>query len=104
MLNETKRRELLGLSLFALSVFTLLSLIPVSGASVFATGNIMGVLGRGFAYAGYGVLGAGALAIPVCCAIAGAACFDWLRRETAVHWSALMIGLAILVPTLAALF
>jgi S-DNA-T family DNA segregation ATPase FtsK/SpoIIIE len=76
----------------------------VSGASVFATGNIMGVLGRGFAYVGYGVLGAGALAIPICCAIAGAACFDWIRRETAVHWSALVIGLAILAPTLAALF
>ena len=69
MLNDSKRRELLGLSLLALSVFTLLSLIPVSaipnGNNLFAGGNIMGVLGRWFAVASYGVFGAGALAVPL---------------------------------------
>lgn len=103
-MNEKKRRELLGLSLLALSVFTLLSLIPVSGSGVFSTGNIMGIMGRGFAYLGYGILGAGAWAIPICCAIAGASCFDWIHKDHAVQWSALFIGLAILVPTLAAFF
>jgi S-DNA-T family DNA segregation ATPase FtsK/SpoIIIE len=108
MLNDSKRRQLLGLSLLALSIFTFLSLVPVAGipraASFFATGNIMGVLGRWFARASYGVFGVGALAMPFILAISGAACFDWIRRETAVHWSALLAGLALLVPSIAALF
>jgi S-DNA-T family DNA segregation ATPase FtsK/SpoIIIE len=108
MLNEKKRRELLGLSLLALSIFTLLSLIPVASipraAGIFATGNIMGVLGRWFADVGFDVLGAGTLVFPIVFAIAGAACFEWVRRERAAHWVALFIGLALLVPAVAALF
>src|SRR5687768_13429735 len=108
MLNERKRRELLGMSLLALSVFTLLSLLPVSvlprGEQLFATGNVMGVLGRWFAEAGYRVLGVGALTIPLAFAVAGSACFDWLRRESAMQWVALLSGLAVLVPAIAALF
>ena len=107
MLNEKKRRELLGLSLLALSVFTLLSLIPldiIPGREVFASGNIMGVLGRWFATAAYGVLGIGALSIPLIFVLSGSACFDWLRKETATHWSALLVGLALLAPAIAALF
>ena len=108
MLNEKKRRELLGLSLLALSVFTLLSLIPLaalpSGGDVFASGNIMGVLGRWFAAASYGVLGIGAVTIPIIFALSGSACFEWLRKDTAVHWAALCCGLAFLAPAVAALF
>lgn len=107
MLNEKKRRELLGLSLLALSVFTLLSLIPldvIPGRQVFASGNIMGVLGRWFATAAYGVLGVGALSIPLIFLLSGSACFDWLRKETATHWCALLVGLALLAPAIAALF
>src|SRR5215216_4601206 len=108
MLNENKRRELLGLSLLALSVFTLLSLIPVSalprGAGIFAAGNIMGVLGRWFARLSYGLLGVGAVAIPLGFAITGSSCFAWLRREATTHWVALLAGLALLLPAVAALF
>ena len=107
MLNEKKRRELLGLSLLALSVFTLLSLIPldiIPSREIFASGNIMGVLGRWFATAAYGVLGIGALSIPLVFVLSGSACFDWLRKETATHWSALLVGLALLAPAIAALF
>ena len=107
MLNDKKRRELLGLSLLAISVFTLLSLIPLSiipGSAVFASGNIMGVLGRWFALAAYGVLGMGALTIPLMFLLSGAACFEWLRKDTAAHWSALFAGLALLAPAVAALF
>ena len=107
MLNENKRRELLGLSLLALSVFTLLSLVPldiIPGSDVFASGNVMGVLGRWFASAAYGVLGIGALAIPLILVLTGSACFDWLRKESATHWSALLAGMALLAPAIAALF
>jgi len=107
-MNEKKRRELLGLSLLALSVFTLLSLIPVTSIprldDVFATGNIMGVLGRWFAQFGIGVLGIGVVAVPLICALTGAAAFDWVKRETASHWTALLVGLALLLPAVAALF
>jgi DNA segregation ATPase FtsK/SpoIIIE, S-DNA-T family len=108
MLNDKKRRELLGLSLLALSIFTFLSLVPVvsipRAADIFATGNVMGVLGRWFAFASYSVLGIGALTIPVILALAGAASFDWMRRDAAMHWSALLAGLALIVPSIAALF
>ena len=105
MLNEKKRRELLGLSLLALSVFTLLSLIPLSPDNGwFASGNIMGVLGRWFAAGAYGVLGVGAVSIPLIVALSGSACFEWIRKETAAHWSALAVGLSLLAPAIAALF
>ena len=108
MLNEKKRRELFGLSLLALSVFTLLSLVPItafSGAdSLFASGNIMGVLGRWFAGAAYGVFGVGALAIPVIFGLTGAASFDWIENDTTAHWSALLVGLALIAPAIVALF
>ncbi len=105
MLNDKKRRELLGLSLLALSVFTLLSLIPLSDNNGwFASGNIMGVLGRWFAAGAYGVFGIGALSIPIIFALTGSACFAWLEKETAMHWSALSVGLSLLAPAVAALF
>jgi S-DNA-T family DNA segregation ATPase FtsK/SpoIIIE len=108
MLNEKKRRELLGLSLLALGVFTLLSLIPVSvipnGTNIFASGNIMGVLGRVFANIAYGVFGVGALSIPIIIVLSGSASFDWVRKELAAHWIALSVGLALLAPAIAALF
>ncbi|HEY0673414.1 MAG TPA: DNA translocase FtsK 4TM domain-containing protein, partial [Longimicrobiales bacterium] len=108
MLNEKKRRELLGLSLLALSIFTLLSLIPSSaipnGNEVFASGNIMGVLGRLFAAGAYGIFGVGALSIPIIFLLSGSAAFDWLRKETAAHWVALSAGLALIAPAIAALF
>ncbi|MGQ0813518.1 MAG: DNA translocase FtsK 4TM domain-containing protein [Gemmatimonadota bacterium] len=108
MLTDRKRRELLSLSLLALGIFTFLSLVPVASipraGGIFATGNIMGVLGREFSDAAYWVLGVGALAIPLVFALAGAASFDWIRRDTAVQWSALLAGLALLMPASAALF
>lgn len=108
VLNDKKRRELLGLSLLALSIFTFLSLVPVAAVpravDLFATGNIMGVLGKWFAHAGYSTLGVGALGIPLIFAISGAASFEWIERETALHWNALLVGLALLLPSVAALF
>jgi S-DNA-T family DNA segregation ATPase FtsK/SpoIIIE len=105
MLNEKKRRELLGLSLLALSVFTLLSLIPLSDNNGwFASGNIMGVLGRWFSGGVYRVFGIGALSIPIVFLLTGSACFEWVHKEAATHWSALAAGLALLAPAIAALF
>ncbi|MFO7262169.1 MAG: DNA translocase FtsK [bacterium] len=108
MLSEAQRRELLGVGLLALTVLLGLSLVPLSllgeGAeAAFPRGNIMGGLGALFSRWGFRALGAGLPFVVVVPALAGAGCFGWLERETAIRWSALALGLALLVPTGAAL-
>src|SRR5690606_11261756 len=109
MISSRQRRQLLGIGLLALSVFTLLSLLPVAtlgGAAtdVFAAGNVMGVLGAFFAGASTAAIGVGVLFIPAMLALAGAAFFEWLEGERALRIGALMLGLVVLLPAFAALF
>ena len=109
MISSRQRRQLLGIGLLSLSVFTLLSLLPVAtlgGAAtdVFAAGNVMGVLGALFAGASTTAIGIGVLFIPAMLALAGAAFFEWLEGERALRVGALMLGLAVLLPAFAALF
>ena len=109
MVSSKQRRQLLGIALLALAIFTALSLVPIGllgGALLraFPTSNIMGVLGALFASGGAGALGVGIVAIPVLLALAGAAIFDWVDNELATRVAALTIGLAVLLPALAALF
>jgi DNA segregation ATPase FtsK/SpoIIIE, S-DNA-T family len=109
MISSRQRRQLLGIALFSLSAFTLLSLLPVTalggGATrVFSAGNVMGVLGALFATAGTAVFGIGILLLPLLLALAGAAFFDWIDAERAVRRGALLLGLLILIPAFAALF
>ncbi|MGH7506287.1 MAG: DNA translocase FtsK, partial [Longimicrobiales bacterium] len=104
-----QRRQLLGLALLALALFTALSLIPPAllgrwAAATFPDGNIMGALGSGIAGAGFGLLGAGVLAVPVLLALGGAVSFDWIEDVTAIRWSAFATGLMVLVPAVAALW
>jgi S-DNA-T family DNA segregation ATPase FtsK/SpoIIIE len=105
-MTEQTRRQLLGVSLLALALFTTLSLIPIGHSDwverVFPSGNTMGVVGAAFARYGFAVFGAGLLAIPALLAIGGAACFNWLDGNRAVRWAALLTGLIVLVPALAA--
>ncbi|HSL69216.1 MAG TPA: DNA translocase FtsK 4TM domain-containing protein, partial [Longimicrobiales bacterium] len=104
MWNEKIRRELLGLALLALAVFALLSLLPFrSDNPALDSGNTMGLLGAGFAYAGFTVLGVGVWSLPVLLLIGGARAFDWISRERALRWGVLGAGLAVLVPITRAL-
>jgi S-DNA-T family DNA segregation ATPase FtsK/SpoIIIE len=98
--NEKIRRDLSGLALIALALFTLLSLIPVrTGAeSLFPTGNIMGVLGSGFALLAISWGGVGAWGFPLVLGIAGVRLFDWIERERAIRLGILVCGLILLVP------
>src|SRR5688500_6502968 len=107
--SSSRRRHLLGIALLSLSAFTLLSLLPVDtlgGATLraFPTGNVMGVLGRLFADGGTAALGAGVLFLPVLLGLAGATLFHWLEASQATRWSALLLGLVVLVPAMLALF
>jgi S-DNA-T family DNA segregation ATPase FtsK/SpoIIIE len=109
MVSSKQRRQLLGIALIALAIFTAVSLLPVGalgGAALraFPTGNIMGVLGALFADAGLGMFGIGVLAVPLLLALGGAAIFDWVEHEHATRVGALAIGLAVLLPALSALF
>ena len=108
MLSEEQRRELLGVGLLALTVLLGLSLVPLSlfgegAATAFPRGNLMGGLGALFSRWGFRALGAGLPLVVAVPALAGAGCFGWLERETAMRWGALALGLALLVPTGAAL-
>jgi DNA segregation ATPase FtsK/SpoIIIE, S-DNA-T family len=109
MISSRQRRQLLGITLLALAVFTALSLVPVSAAGglalrVFPTGNIMGVLGALFWNGGTGLLGVGVLLVPAVLGVTGAACFDWLDGPRAARLTALFTGLAVLVPAMLAFF
>ncbi len=108
MLKSKQRRELLGIALLAISAFLALSLIPPglfggSGIRAFPEGNLMGVLGRIISDAGVGALGAGFPLLIVLSALAGCACFDWIHTDNAFRWAALATGVALLLPTGAAL-
>lgn len=101
MWNEKTRRELRGLALIALALFSLLSLIPVSAGagSLFPTGNIMGILGAAFTRASKWTIGLGAWGIPIALAIAAARSFGWLERERAIRFGVLVCGLILLLPS-----
>jgi DNA segregation ATPase FtsK/SpoIIIE, S-DNA-T family len=109
MISSRQRRHLLGIGLFSLGMFTLLSLLPVASlggaaARVFSAGNVMGVLGAWFAAAGMGAFGIGVVLLPVILGLGGAACFDWAEPEPALRRGALLLGLMVLAPAFAALF
>ncbi|HET6230142.1 MAG TPA: DNA translocase FtsK 4TM domain-containing protein, partial [Longimicrobiaceae bacterium] len=102
-LDDRQRRELWGLALLALALLLALSLIPVAllGAAalrVFATGNVVGVIGAWLNGAAWGFLGVGGFAVPVLLALWGLVAFGKLDAAPVVRWTLLLSGLAILVP------
>ncbi|MGD8279172.1 MAG: DNA translocase FtsK [Gemmatimonadota bacterium] len=105
-MSRRQRLHLLGLALIALAGLTALSLVPLGNPppGAFPEGNIMGVLGRGFAGAGIHALGAGFLLVPLLLALGAAVTFEWVEPGPALRWGSLGLGLVFLLPTLAALF
>jgi DNA segregation ATPase FtsK/SpoIIIE, S-DNA-T family len=108
MISSRQRRQLLGIGLLALSIFSGLSLIPVAAlgpaGALFPTGNVMGVLGRLFAGGMWALFGAGTVFVPVLLWVGGAACFEWMDAVTGTRRVALLLGLMVLLPAFAALF
>jgi len=104
MPDSTRRRQLLGIALSALTLFTLLSLVPLGDPppAAFPQRNIMGVLGRLFAEAGFRALGAGLPLVPLLLALGAATCFGRVRTALAARWAALATGLLVLLPALLA--
>jgi S-DNA-T family DNA segregation ATPase FtsK/SpoIIIE len=107
MFTAHQRRQLLGLALLTLALFTALSLIPLdifgsAGDRTFPGGNIMGILGSAIFRGGYAVLGMGVLFVPVLLALGGAYCFEWLDGGEAARWGAFLTGLAFIIPPITA--
>ncbi|HEX2202340.1 MAG TPA: DNA translocase FtsK 4TM domain-containing protein [Longimicrobium sp.] len=106
-LDDRQRRELMGLGLLALALLLGLSLVPLelagpAGGRVFPAHNVVGPLGGLIQAATVGALGLGAVAIPLVLGIWGLVAFEKVSVEPAVRWSALILGLAVLVPAFAA--
>jgi S-DNA-T family DNA segregation ATPase FtsK/SpoIIIE len=107
MVSSNQRRQLLGLALLTLGLFTALSLVPLevfgaAAARVFPDGNIMGVLGSALFRGGYAAFGMGVLFLPVSLTIAGAFCFGWIDADDATRWGTFLTGLIFIIPPFAA--
>ena len=101
LLTERQRRDLLGLGLALVALFTALSLVPpdVLGdpTTLAPSGNFMGVLGAGFLAGGTAFLGLGIYLVPLIPALGALAAFG-LRTDLAVRWAVLTLVLTLLLP------
>ncbi|HEU0014018.1 MAG TPA: DNA translocase FtsK 4TM domain-containing protein, partial [Longimicrobium sp.] len=97
-LDDRQRRELWGLGLLALALLVALALFPLALVGGAEDGNAVGWAGRHIEDAAVGFLGVGAVALPLIAAAWGAFCFRRLGQGTAVRWTALLAGLAAIVP------
>jgi S-DNA-T family DNA segregation ATPase FtsK/SpoIIIE len=105
-LDDRHRRDLWGLALLALALLLTLSFIPPSlfgegGERLFATGNIVGVLGHWIFAGAFALLGLPALVLPAFPALWGAVVLGRAERATAIRWTVLLGGSAILFATAA---
>ncbi|HEX8271890.1 MAG TPA: DNA translocase FtsK [Longimicrobiaceae bacterium] len=105
-LDDRHRRDLWGLALLALALLLTLSFIPPSlfgegGERLFATGNIVGVLGQYIFAGAFALLGLPALVLPAFPAVWGAVVLGRAERATAIRWTVLLGGSAILFATAA---
>ncbi len=99
LLTDRQRRDLLGLALALLALFTALSLVPPTalGLEPGAAGNLMGVVGATFEYGGRVFLGAGVWLVPLLPALGALAAFG-LRPSLSLRWALLTLVLALLLP------
>jgi DNA segregation ATPase FtsK/SpoIIIE, S-DNA-T family len=106
-LDDRQRRELWGLTLFALALLLALALVPLAwfGAGhLLPASNLVGILGHHLARGTTGFLGVGAAALPLLVALWGAYAFGRLASPAAERWTVLLTGLILLVPAAVALF
>jgi DNA segregation ATPase FtsK/SpoIIIE, S-DNA-T family len=103
MLSRELRRELLGVAVLALALFALLALVPIhllgeAASGRFPSGNLVGVVGRGFRAVGLRFLGVGFGATPFLLALIGLRMAGWMEGLRALRLGAFFAGLAILIP------
>ncbi len=99
LLTEHQRRDLLGLALVLLAVFTALSLVPPAlvGLEAGSAGNLMGVVGAAFDHGGRAFLGAGLYLVPLLPLLAALVAFG-VRPTLSLRWMLLTLIMALLLP------
>jgi S-DNA-T family DNA segregation ATPase FtsK/SpoIIIE len=102
--DDRHRRDLWGLALLALALLLTLSFVPTSlfgasGERLFATGNVVGVLGRHLSAGAFAFLGLPALVLPAFPGLWGAVALGKLERGVAIRWTILLAGSALLFAT-----
>jgi len=107
MQSTDRRRDLIGLALISLAIFLVLSLVPTrllgrGGAEWFPGGNLMGPLGRVVAGGLGSLFGVGVPLLIAAAAVGGAAMFGWVGAARGRRLVTLLLGSAVLVPTIAA--
>jgi S-DNA-T family DNA segregation ATPase FtsK/SpoIIIE len=103
MLTQEQRREIMAVCLLAVSLFFLLSLLPVSifgarGAEWFPSGNMFGVVGgtiRGLLVA---FVGGSTVLVPLLIGVGGLRAGDWLSVERSIRFSLLIGGMLVILP------
>jgi DNA segregation ATPase FtsK/SpoIIIE, S-DNA-T family len=103
MVKPEQKSEMVGVGLLALALVLLLALLPVqllgeAGTRWFASGNLIGAVGRGLQGATWGLLGLGAGVLPVLAALAGLLAGGWIDREVGLRTGAFALGLLVLLP------
>ena len=104
LLTADQRRDLLGVALLVLSLFTLLALVPTGilgarGAELFPSGNAVGVVGsraRSFLLGG---IGAASPLVPVILAFGGLYAGGWWQRSSPGRVTVFCLGLLVLLST-----
>jgi DNA segregation ATPase FtsK/SpoIIIE, S-DNA-T family len=102
--GDRLQRELTGLALLALAILLALSFLPPQALGpaaerLFPTGNVVGVVGAAVSRAAWAVLGFPAFLLPLLPAIGAGASVRRIDRAAAIRWSALLVGIFVLVPT-----
>ena len=103
LLGPEQQREILAVGLLALSLFTLLSLLPPSlfgprGAEWFPSGNPMGLVGGTLSTLLVAGVGGASVLVPVLLALGGLRVGEWLSRERSLRLAVLATGLLLLLP------
>jgi DNA segregation ATPase FtsK/SpoIIIE, S-DNA-T family len=102
--GDRLQRELLGLALLALAILLALSFLPPralgpAAERLFPTGNVIGLVGGAIARSAWSFFGFPAFLLPLLPAAWAAAVVGRLERSLAIRWSALLVGVLVLVPT-----
>jgi len=105
MLNREQQREILAIGLFALALFLLLTLLPVSllGAraeTLFPSGNAMGVVGAAVRRVLVGWFGGSSVLFPALLVVGGLRSGSWMSVQRFIRLGILGLGLLLLVPAL----
>ena len=100
LLTDRQQRDLLGLALALLALFTALSLVPPAQVGLGPDGgNLLGVVGSAFDLGGRAFLGSGLYLVPLIPALGALAAFG-VHPARSLRWALLAFVAVLLVPVI----